>query len=240
MVRWKQNSSQSEAWGGGPCAAWWRGSVSIGTDTPPPSLRAGPPPQTSLGRIFAVALSLFATPALAQDKPAVPNASPGVEKPAEKLPTDIRRVTMIVRNMENSLKLYRDVMGMKVNYDAVLPMSGVALPAGKPGAKARLVLLNGNDPFIGWIGLMEWLDPRLPNPGPYKKRMGIGGHVIITQTDDVERRCLEALKVPGVAGTSALRAQQYPGRNGAPPINVRGCNFFDPDGTLIEMNQLIQ
>ena len=191
------------------------------------------------GIILAACLAT-ATPAIAQDKPAIPNASPGVEKPAEKLPTDIRRVTMIVRNMENSLKLYRDVMGMKVNYDAVLPMSGVALPAGKPGAKARLVLLNGNDPFIGWIGLMEWLDPRLPNPGPYKKRMGIGGHVIITQTDDVERRCPEALKVPGVISTGALRAQQYPGRNGAPPINVKGCNFFDPDGTLIEMNQLIQ
>ena len=190
--------------------------------------------------LSAAVVLAFTTPALAQDKPAAPNASPGVEKPSEKLPTDIRRVTMIVRNMENSLKLYRDVMGMKVNYDAVLPMSGVALPAGKPGAKARLVLLNGNDPFIGWIGLMEWLDPRLPNPGPYKKRMGIGGHVIITQTDDVERRCPEALKVPGVTGTGPLRAQQYPGRGGGPPIHVRGCNFFDPDGTLIEMNQLIQ
>jgi catechol 2,3-dioxygenase-like lactoylglutathione lyase family enzyme len=141
--------------------------------------------------------------------------------------------------MENSLKLYRDVMGLKVNYDTVLPMSGVALPAGEPGAKARLVLLNGNDPFIGWIGLMEWLDPRLPDPGPYPKRMGIGGHVIVTQTEDVDRRCAEAALIPGVTVTSPPRDQTYPGRNGAPPIKVRGCNFFDPDGTLIELNQLI-
>jgi catechol 2,3-dioxygenase-like lactoylglutathione lyase family enzyme len=146
---------------------------------------------------------------------------------------------MIVRDMENSLKLYRDVMGLKVNYDAVLPMSGVALPAGEPGAKARLVLLNGNDPFIGWIGLMEWLDPRLPDPGPYPKRMGIGGHVIVTQTADVDRRCAEAAKIPGVIVTGPPRDQSYPGRNGAPPIKVRGCNFFDPDGTLIELNQLV-
>jgi catechol 2,3-dioxygenase-like lactoylglutathione lyase family enzyme len=177
--------------------------------------------------------------AASDEKPQVAASSPGVEKPAEKLPTDIRRVTMIVRDMENSLKLYRDVMGLKVNYDAVLPMSGVALPAGEPGAKARLVLLNGNDPFIGWIGLMEWLDPRLPDPGPYPKRMGIGGHVIVTQTEDVDRRCAEAALIPGVAVTSLPRDQTYPGRNGAPPIKVRGCNFFDPDGTLIELNQLI-
>lgn len=166
-------------------------------------------------------------------------SSPGVVKPSEKLPTDIRRTTMIVRDMENSLRLYRDVLGMKINYDTVVTMSGVALPAGPPGAKARLVLLNGNDPFIGWIGLMEWIDPKLPDPGPYPTRMGIGSHVIITQTDDLDRRCAEAAKVPGVTMTAPARDQTYPGRNGAPPIKVRGCNFFDPDGTLIEMNQLI-
>ena len=166
-------------------------------------------------------------------------SSPGVERSAERLPTDIRRTTLIVRDMENSLRLYRDVLGMKINYDTVVTMSGVALPAGPPGAKARLVLLNGNDPFIGWIGLMEWIDPKLPDPGPYPTRMGIGSHVIITQTDDVDRRCGEAAKVPGVTMTAPPRDQSYPGRNGAPPIKVRGCNFFDPDGTLIEMNQLI-
>jgi catechol 2,3-dioxygenase-like lactoylglutathione lyase family enzyme len=185
--------------------------------------------------IAFVAAALLAAPLAAKSKK--PVASPGVEMPAERLPTDIRRVTMIVRDMEASLKLYRDVMGLKVNYDTVLPMSGVALPAGEPGAKARLVLLNGNDPFIGWIGLMEWLEPRLPDPGPYPKRMGIGGHVIITQTDDVDRRCAEAAKLPGITMTSPPRDQTYPGRNGAPPIKVRGCNFFDPDGTLIELNQ---
>jgi catechol 2,3-dioxygenase-like lactoylglutathione lyase family enzyme len=191
-------------------------------------------------KLLLFALLLSSGCSASDERPQVAASSPGVEKPAEKLPTDIRRVTMIVRDMENSLRLYRDVMGLKVNYDAVLPMSGVALPAGEPGAKARLVLLNGNDPFIGWIGLMEWLDPRLPDPGPYPKRMGIGGHVIVTQTADVDRRCAEAAQIPGVTVTSPPRDQSYPGRNGAPPIKVRGCNFFDPDGTLIELNQLIQ
>lgn len=185
--------------------------------------------------IAVLGLACLAVPAAAQQ-----SASPGVERPAERVPTDIRRVTMIVRSMENSLRLYRDVFGMKVNYDSVLSMSGVALPAGKPGAKARLVLLNSNDPFIGWIGLMEWLDPPIKAPRNYPKRMGPGGHVIVTNTDDVEGRCAAAAKVPGVTMTAPPRMQQYPGRNGAPAIQVKGCNFFDPDGTLIEMNQLIQ
>jgi catechol 2,3-dioxygenase-like lactoylglutathione lyase family enzyme len=166
------------------------------------------------------------------------NIAVGVEKPKDVVPTDIRRATIIVRDMENSLKLYRDVMGLKVNYDTVVPMSGVALPAGTPGAKARLVLLNGNDPYIGWIGLIQWVDPKLPDQGPYPKRMAPGGVVIVTNTDDVPGRCAAAAKVPGVTVTGPPREQVYPGRNGGPPIRVMGCNLFDPDGILIEMNQL--
>lgn len=189
--------------------------------------------------LVAAAASLLTGCVTVVDNSTPATTSPGVRRPAERLPTDIRRTTLIVRDMENSLKLYRDVLGMTINYDTVVTMSGVALPAGPPGAQARLVLLNGNDPFIGWIGLMEWVDPKLPDPGPYPTRMGIGSHVIITQTDDVDRRCALAAKVPGVTMTAAVRDQSYPGRNGAPPIKVRGCNFFDPDGTLIEMNQLV-
>lgn len=167
-------------------------------------------------------------------------ASPGVAVPAERVPTDVRRVTLIVRDMETSLKLYRDVVGLKINYDTVVETSGVALPAGVPGAEARLVLLNGNDPWVGWIGLMQWIDPPLADPGPYPKRMGPGGHVIVMNTDDVDGRCAAALKVPGVVQTALPRLQTYPGRNGGPEIRVRGCNFFDPDGTLIEMNQILK
>jgi len=101
------------------------------------------------------------------------------------------------------------------------------------------VLLNGNDPFIGWIGLMEWLDPKLPDPGPYPKRMGIGGHVIVVNTDDVDARCAAAARVPNTTVTAQPRLQTYPGRNGGPDIRVRGCNIFDPDGTLVEINQLL-
>lgn len=188
-------------------------------------------------------ISLLALAAAATAQPAAlpenrSNVAAGVEKPADPVPTDIRRTTIIVRDIEKSLMLYRDVMGLKVNYDTVVTTSGVALPAGRPNAKVRLVLLNSNDPFIGWIGLMQWIEPPLRNPGRYPRRMGPGGVVIVTNTDDVAGKCAAAAKVPGVTVTAPPREQTYPGRNGAPPIRVIGCNFFDPDGILIELNQL--
>lgn len=191
-------------------------------------------------RNFALLALALSGCAAAAPPPQAATSSPGVTIPVERLPTDVRRTTIIVRSLENSLKLYRDVVGMKVNYDAVVETSGVALPAGAPGAKARLVLLNANDPFVGWIGLMEWLDPPLADPGAYPKRMGPGGIVIVMNTDDVDGRCAAAKAVPGVTVTAEPRMQEYPGRNGGPPIRVKGCNFFDPDGVLIEMNQLLK
>lgn len=178
-----------------------------------------------------------AAPAAAMAAPA-PRAA-GVEVPAERVPTDIRRLTILVRDMERSLKLYRDVLGLKVNYDAEITVSGVALPAGVPGNRTRLVLLNGNDPWIGWIGLMQYTDPPLPDPGPYPTRLGAGGHVLVTNTDDAVKRCEMAKRVPGVTFTADARLQVYEGRNGGPPIRVMGCNFFDPDGTFIELNQIL-
>jgi catechol 2,3-dioxygenase-like lactoylglutathione lyase family enzyme len=163
-----------------------------------------------------------------------------VAPPAERVPTDIRRTTIIVESLERSLKLYRDVLGMKVNYDAVVKMSGVALPAGKPGSEARLVLLNANDGFVRWIGLIEWVKPPLPKRKRPRERLGVGDVVLVTNTDDADRRCGLAKSVPGVRFTAEPHTSEYPGRNGGPPIRVRGCNFFDPDGILVELNQILR
>ncbi len=184
--------------------------------------------------LFTLLLAAAGAPANTQQRP----SSPGVVV-TDRVPTDIRRTTIIVRDMANSLALYRDVLGMKVNYDTVVETSGVALPAGPAGAKARLVLLNANDPWVGWIGLMQWIDPPLPDPGRYPTRMAPGGIVIVTNTDDVDGRCARAFAVRGVTKTSDARLQVYPGRAGGPEIRVRGCNFFDPDGVLIELNQIL-
>ena len=175
--------------------------------------------------------------ASAAPAPAAP-AAPGVEAPKMRLPTDVRRATIIVRDMEKSLALYRDLIGLAVNYDTVVETSGVALPAGEPGAKARLVLLNANDPWVGWIGLMQWIDPPIP-AGDYPKRLGPGDVVLILNTDDAARRCEMVKGLAGITFTAEARLQVYPGRNGGPDIRVMGCNFFDPDGVLIELNQIL-
>lgn len=196
----------------------------------------------ALGVMTLSAMTSGCVVAVGNDSPvrtvAAEPAAAGIEEPETRLPTDVRRSTIIVRDIENSLKLYRDVIGLEVNYDTKVTTSGVALPAGIPGATARLVLLNSNDPWVGWVGLMEWVDPVIP-AGEYPRRMGPGDVVMVMNTDDVEGRCEAAKSVPGVTFTAEPRLQVYPGRDGGADIRVMGCNFFDPDGILIELNQIL-
>ena len=36
----------------------------------------------------------------------------------ERIPLDLRRTTLVVRDIDKSLALYRDALGMKVSYDS--------------------------------------------------------------------------------------------------------------------------
>ena len=157
-----------------------------------------------------------------------------------RIPTDVRRVSIIVRDMEKSLEFYRDALGMEVNYDTEVELSGVNLPVGEPGTKARLVLLNGNDPYMGWVGLLHPFKPALEGADePYATRLAPGTAFMVVNTDDAEAACEAATKVEGVTMTGPTRLQIYPGRDGRPDINVRGCNVFDPNGVAVEINQLL-
>ena len=72
---------------------------------------------------------------------------------SERGPVDIRRTTFVVRDIEKSLPLYRDALGLKVIYDQLI--GGGTDAAGKAIAPTlRLVLLRANDSFIGALGML--------------------------------------------------------------------------------------
>ena len=169
------------------------------------------------------------------------SASATIEAPDAKtqaFATDLRRTTLIVSDIEKSLELYRDILGFKVNYDSEVTMSGVALPAGEPGAKARLVLISSNDSWVGWIGLLEWLDPIIEAPEP-RTRLGIGDAVLVFNTELVDEHCAAAAKLPDINMTAPVSETTYPARAGGEPIVVRTCYLFDRDGYFMELNKIL-
>ncbi len=158
-----------------------------------------------------------------------------------KVPTDFRRVTMMVNEMDTALHIYRDILGMEVYYDNEIIVSGVGLPAGEPDSKTRLVILQCNDPYIGMLGILQYVDPPLPDPEPrpVPNRVRAGEIVFVMHTEDVKETYEKLLEIDGVEMVSEPHVSEYPKDDGG-VFRVLGLSFFDPNGYFIELNQYVE
>lgn len=153
----------------------------------------------------------------------------------DRVDIDFRRTTLVVRDIENSLKLYRDVLGMRVIYDQM-----IRTPTGKPDSETdrirRLVFLRANDTYIGVLGLLEYQKPRKQQP---LSRLAFepGTSVQLFATTDLEAKYAAAQDVPGVEGLSPPRLVEYPSYDGSGTIPVRVSIISDPDGFTLEVNE---
>ena len=146
----------------------------------------------------------------------------------------VKRTTLVVRDMEESLAIYRDILGMTVWLDDEVVLSGVGLAAGKAGDRTHLVILKCQDPVVGMIGLLQFTDPPLEAP-PLPESVGIGSIVFVFQSDDV-LGAYEKLKAAGARIHAEPHNFEITGHDGA-HLKMTSISFFDPDGYFIEMNQ---
>ena len=183
-------------------------------------------------RLVAVAL-LAALVALA----APIRAEPVPE--AERGPVDVRRTTLIVRDIDRSLAFYRDALGLTVVYDQVITRPG--RPEDPPGTQRqmRLVLLRANDTFVGAIGLLQYTSPALPDTGSKVQRPGIGDVILVINASDLDRRIEKVRATSGVTVANEPQLIEYPAPDGKGTIPVRVSAVWDPDGYFIELNQLL-
>lgn len=151
------------------------------------------------------------------------------------MPNVLKRTTLIVRDAERSLAFYRDVLGMTVWYDDEVVLSGRGLAAGEPGGRTRLVIMQAQDPVIGMLGLLQFVDPPLEAPAEGRERLAIGDVVFVVQADDVAavRRCLGE---HGARVHAEPHAFEVRGASGE-LIRMTSLSFWDPDGYFFEVNQ---
>ena len=148
----------------------------------------------------------------------------------------IRRTTAIVRDMDRSLAFYRDALGMTVYQDGVMTTEGMELPTGLPGAKVRLVVFKSEDPYIGMVGALQFLDPAMADPGEASWQMGIGKVIFVAHTSDAQT-VFQRVRQTGVRVTCEPYSRSVPKSGGAGEIPMTSMGFYDPDGQLFEVNQ---
>ena len=157
---------------------------------------------------------------------------------AERSPVDVRRTTLVVRDIDASLPLYRDALGLKVIYDEKIGAGKDK--AGKPTpATVRLVLLRANDDFIGAIGLMQRLGALTPPPPPVFQKAQVGDAILVVNVGDLDTRFERIRATPGVKVAEEPKLIEYPAPSGKKRIPVLMSAVWDADGNYVELNKLL-
>jgi len=147
----------------------------------------------------------------------------------------LKRTTLIVRDVEVSMRFYRDVLGFAAWYDGEIVLSGRGLAAGAAGDRTRLVIMKAQDPVIGMIGLLQWVEPPLPAPPDERERLGIGDVVFVLQTSDAQE-AHRRLRAAGARIFAEPHRFEVRGADGG-MLEMTSISFWDPDGYFFEMNE---
>lgn len=152
----------------------------------------------------------------------------------------LRRQTLIVRDIEQSLRLYRDAIGMEIIYDNIIRRPHRTEDRQQ---EIRLVLLKANNDFIGVLGLVDYEhgNPEHPVHSKPIRKEGFtpGNSVLLFNTTELDERWPKIEAVEGVEIIGGPTYTEYPSYDGTSTIRVNVTRFYDADGFLVEFNQLL-
>lgn len=153
-------------------------------------------------------------------------------------PLVLRRTTLIVRDVETSLSLYRDALGMEVIYDNLLKRPR---KDGKEGEQTlRLVFLKATHEFYGVLGLLEYYYGEDIEEKPVRKEGFTAQNIVLLfNSHDVKTKFTKIKQISGIEVVDELNYVEYPGYDGKSKIKVLVSTFYDPDGFLVEFNELL-
>lgn len=152
-------------------------------------------------------------------------------------PLVLRRTTLIVRDIETSLALYRDALGMEVIYDNQLKRPR---KDGKEGDQTlRLVFLKATHEFYGVLGLLEYHYGEDVEELPVRREGFTAQNIVLLfNSHDVKKKFETIKQIPGIEVFTEPEHVEYPGYDGG-KIRVLVSTFYDPDGFLVEFNELL-
>ncbi|MDX2144762.1 MAG: hypothetical protein SFV19_15510 [Rhodospirillaceae bacterium] len=148
-----------------------------------------------------------------------------------------KRTTFLVANAEQSADFYIHVFGMTKWYDNKVPVHPSFPPAAPPWARCHLILLKADDPVIGMLGLMQYLDA--PYDTGIKKgrtKVQLGDPLLVWETKDIKGIHQRALE-KGATIAAPPTDWDVPSHDGKGKILLRTMSMFDPNGIYLEVNE---
>ncbi len=145
------------------------------------------------------------------------------------------RTTLIVRNADAMKTFYEQVFGWSISYESELELSGTILPCGRIGDRVKLYIMEGADREIGKIGLLEWLEPRLPDTGGPDYKVGIGDIILVSDAPSIDDILEKVATFPGAKIFSGAKDGTFPDPKGEGIIKYSSARIFDPEGFFYEI-----
>ncbi len=204
------------------------------------STAVGTGPGTGSGTFARLRAAIVATAALAGAGAMLAGAGAVRAEPVaehERVPVDLRRTTLVVRDIDLSLQFYRDALGMQVIYDNLITTPRGADPDEAERA-LRLVLLRANDHYVGVLGLLQYFRPIKETVDLAGTAFMEGTIVMVFNLDDLDGSFARATALPGVVVLDEPAPVSYPSYDGEGTIDVIVSSLQDPDGFTVELNQL--
>jgi len=148
----------------------------------------------------------------------------------------VRRTTLLVHDAEVSVAFYRDILGFEVWYESDGTITGTGLPVvdAEVGEPTRFVIMKGNDPYMGMVGLLQYGNRK--------------SHDRLTETP--EMRAGDFILMIEMAGIDAiidkLKKQNHPIYKMPETSRIKSVDdewdakvmyVLDPDGHMIELTE---
>lgn len=193
-------------------------------------------------RVHAAALSALLAGSVvgsaAERADAPPPVTPALRPAAASAASDpaslVRRTTLIVRDIDSSIRFYRDVLGFELWLENRGTVSPSSLPTSAPvGAPSRFAIMKGRHPWVGMVGLLQYGEPQPPPALP--RTLVPGDTVLMLETQELAAIWARMQQ----AGTAIHKPPVTNEVQGAGGARWRATFLFayDPDGHMLEINQ---
>ena len=175
--------------------------------------------------IAVLALPLLGACVVVNETAATPRGA-ALAQAAERGPIDLRRTTLLVRDMDRSLAFYEGALGLEKYYDQIITSRDGT-------SQSHLVLLRANDPNIGVLGLWE-LEDAASAPAPVTGSDLTAGEIVLLFNTSELDTVFPAAASEGATVLSPPTYREYPGDGVTYEVMV--SMLRDPDGHIVELN----
>ncbi len=146
----------------------------------------------------------------------------------------IARATIFVRDLDESLKLYRDILGLKPWFDNYWKGPGINAIMGTEGRELRATVLRSGDAAFGNIGLYQLYKEDGMAPQPSQRNDTRTGDVaVVFHTTEIDRLTAEIV----AAGYAMISPPVVLMPRENMLVQSREMMFRDADGVLVNLVQ---